>query len=432
MVGVDETEVDPALAGGGDDLGGPARHPRGQGVEVRAVHDLDPARAQALGQDHGVPVRTARDRAQPLGAVVDGVHTRHHGEQHLRGADVAGRLLATDVLLARLQGQPVRLVAVGVHRDAHEAAGQAARELLADGHVAGVRTAEAHRHAEALRGADGDVRAQLAGRGEQGEGEQVGGDRDDGAQLVRPLDDGPDVAHGAGGARVLDQHAVDLALGDLGGDALAQVRDDDLDAGRLGARPDHGDGLRQGVRVDQEQALLVLAHAPGQRHGLGGRGALVEQRGAGGGQSGQLGDHGLEVQQRLQAALRDLRLVRRVGGVPGRVLHDVAQDHRRGERAVVAQADHRVQDLVAVREGAQFGQDLGLGAGVRQVERVGVPDHVRDRGGRELVERAVADLREHLRPCLGVGADVALLEGDALFEFGERSAVGGHCGGLLV
>jgi hypothetical protein len=31
------------------------------------------------------------------------VHRRHHREQHLRGADVRGRLLAADVLLARLQ-----------------------------------------------------------------------------------------------------------------------------------------------------------------------------------------------------------------------------------------------------------------------------------------------------------------------------------------
>src|SRR5262249_55124044 len=37
-----------------------------------------------------------------------------------------------------------------------------------------------------------------------------------------------------------------------------------------------------------------------------------------------------EVQQRLQPALADLGLVRRVGGVPRRVLEHVAQDDRRG------------------------------------------------------------------------------------------------------
>ena len=41
-----------------------------------------------------------------------------------------------------------------------------------------------------------------------------------GAQLVRLLDDGLDVAHGTGGARVLEQDAEDAALGDLGRDAV--------------------------------------------------------------------------------------------------------------------------------------------------------------------------------------------------------------------
>lgn len=40
MVGVDEVEVDAAFARGAHDIGGPARDLHGQGVEVRAVHDL--------------------------------------------------------------------------------------------------------------------------------------------------------------------------------------------------------------------------------------------------------------------------------------------------------------------------------------------------------------------------------------------------------
>ncbi|MDF9802427.1 hypothetical protein M2436_000974 [Streptomyces sp. HB372] len=251
-------------------------------------------------------------------------------------------------------------------------------------------------------------------------------------QLVGLLDDGLDGAHGSGGARVLEQHAEDAALGDPGGDAVAQVGDDDLDTGGLGAGLDHRDGLRQGVGVDQEDALLDLADAPGQGHRLGGGGALVEQRGAGGGQPGQLGDHRLEVQQGLEAALGDLRLVRRVGRVPGGVLHDVAQDDGRREGAVVAEADHRGQHLVAVGQRPQLGQDLRLGARRGKVQGLRALDHVGHRGGGELVEGAVADLGEHLRLGSGVGPYVALLERNALLQLGERSATGGHGGGLLV
>ncbi|GAA3074181.1 hypothetical protein GCM10020000_68970 [Streptomyces olivoverticillatus] len=244
------------------------------------------------------------------------------------------------MLLAGLQGEPVGLVAVGVDGDADQAAGEAAGELLVHGHVSGVRTTEAHRDAEALAGADGDVRPELARGGQQGQRQEVGGDGDDRAEPVGLLDAGAQVTDGAGGSGVLQQHAEDTALDELGGDALGEVGDDDLDAGGLGAGLDDGDGLGQGVGVDEEDALLDLADAAGERHGLGGGGALVEQGGAGGGQTRQVGDDRLEVEQRLQAALRDLRLVGRVGRVPGGVLHDVAQDDRRGERAVVAEADH--------------------------------------------------------------------------------------------
>ena len=52
----------------------------------------------------------------------------------------------------------------------------------------------------------------------------------------------------------------------------------------------------------------------------------------------------------------------RVGRVPRRVLEHVAQDHRRRDRAVVAQADQRGEHLVAAGQLAQAGQHLGLGA----------------------------------------------------------------------
>ncbi len=117
----------------------------------------------------------ARDAREPLRAVVDRVHRGHHREQHLRGADVGGRLLAADVLLAGLQREAQRGLALRVDRDAHQAPRHRALERVARREVARVRAAEAHRHAEALRGADRDVGAELARGLQQREGEQVGG-----------------------------------------------------------------------------------------------------------------------------------------------------------------------------------------------------------------------------------------------------------------
>ena len=95
----------------------------------------------------------SRDRPQAVRAVVDGVHRGDDRQQHLRGADVARRLLAADVLLAGLQRQPVGRGAVGVDRHPDQAAGQLPLQPGAHRQVAGVRAAEAERHAEALGGA---------------------------------------------------------------------------------------------------------------------------------------------------------------------------------------------------------------------------------------------------------------------------------------
>ena len=66
------------------------------------------------------------DAAEAVGAVVRRVETGDHGQQHLCGADVARGLLASDVLLAGLQRQPVGGAAVGVDRHTDEAPGQRA------------------------------------------------------------------------------------------------------------------------------------------------------------------------------------------------------------------------------------------------------------------------------------------------------------------
>ena len=72
--------------------------------------------------------------------------------------------------------------------------------------------------------------------------------------------------------------------------------------------------------------------------------------------------------QRLEPALADLGLVRRVRGVPGRALEDVAPDHARRDRAGVAEPDHRLGGHVARRPGAELLEHRALRDGRREVE----------------------------------------------------------------
>ncbi len=154
-------------------------------VEERAV-DLQAAALQPFGEDRGQPVNALRDTGQAVRSVIDGVHARHHGEQHLRGADVGRRLLAADVLLARLQRQPVRRLALRIDRHADQPAGHRALERVLAAHERGVRAAEAERHAEPLRVADDDVGAPRARRFEQRERQQVGRDAEQRARCRAP------------------------------------------------------------------------------------------------------------------------------------------------------------------------------------------------------------------------------------------------------
>ena len=282
-----------------------------------------------------------RDRRETRRAVVDGVHRGDHGEQYLRRADVRRRLLAPDVLLASLQRKPVRGLAVRVDRHADEAAGHRALELVLRREIAGVRSAVAHRHAEALRRPHDDVGSPLAGRHEQRQREEVGGDDDVRALRVHRGDNRAVIADVASGARVLQQRAEALGLSG----ARRRARDD-LDVERRRARAHDVDRLRKHVVGDEEALRLAPRDTLAERHRFGGGGGLVQHRRVGDRHAGQIANHRLEIDERFEPALRYLRLVRRVRGVPRGILEHVAQDDARRVRAVIALADEGSQHLV--------------------------------------------------------------------------------------
>ena len=206
-------------------------------------------RVTQAGRDGlGVTVHPAGDRGQALGAVIARVHRGHHRQQHLGGADVAGRLVAADVLLAGLQGQPVGRRPVGIHRHADQPARQLPGMLAVQRQVAGVRAAESHWHTESLGGAERDVRADFARRGDQRARQQIGADGDQRTAVVRLGHQSRPVGDPAAGAGQLNDDAEELTVGQ----AVTQVGGDDLDAQRLGAGGQYRGGLGEYVGVDGE------------------------------------------------------------------------------------------------------------------------------------------------------------------------------------
>ena len=138
-------------------------------VEVILVRDREAQLLEPRRQRHGESMHAPGNAKQALGAVIDRVHARHHGEQHLRRAHVTGGLLATDMLLAGLQGHAQRRLAVRVTRHTDNTTRQQALELIARGKERRVRSAESHWHTKPLRAPHSNVGAPFSRRCEQAE-----------------------------------------------------------------------------------------------------------------------------------------------------------------------------------------------------------------------------------------------------------------------
>mmetsp|Transcript_5756 Transcript_5756/g.19100 ORF Transcript_5756/g.19100 Transcript_5756/m.19100 type:complete len:290 (-) Transcript_5756:103-972(-) len=282
-----------------------------------------------------------RDCGEALRAVVHAVERGDVCEQGLRRADVRGRLVAPDVLLARLHRHPVRGLAVRVDRQPDDAARHLAREALRRRQEAGVRPSVPERHAEPLRRPDGDVGAPLPRWRELGEREEVRGDSELGARGVHLVGEVAIREDRAIRRRVLDQRAAEALLRRVG----CVVALDHGDAVPFGPRAHHRLGLGVHPLVDEKDALSAGSSVD-HGHRLGGGGRLVEQRRVAHLHRCQVRDHRLKVHQRLEPALRHLGLVGRVLRVPARVLQHVAQDHRRRLAVVVPHPEHRAHHLV--------------------------------------------------------------------------------------
>ena len=343
------------------------------------------------------------DAAQAPGPVVHGVEGRHHGQQRLGRADVAARFFAAYVLLARLQGHAQGRASVAIDGDADNAPGSRALVGRAGGEEGRVGPAVTHGDAEALAAAHHHVGAQIARRAQHEQREQVAGDGDPRALAMRSFDKGGRIAQPAAARRILQEQAEAVALVQQS----RRLTGDDLDAQGPRAGFEHRQGLRMAIPIDQKAGTLAaLVDALEQGHGLGRRGGLVQHGRVREVHAGQVHHQLLVGQQRLQAALGNLRLIGRVGGVPARIFQHVAANDGGGMRAVIAHADKAAAHAVAPGKLTQPRQHIDLALRSGQVHGHATPYRLGHDGVDQGLRALVTQRHRHF-PLLGRrGADM--------------------------
>ena len=134
------------------------------GVEKFAVENSESLGPHSIGEIFCQPMNFLGDGAQSAWAVINRIHRRDHGEEHLRCADVTGGFIAANVLFAGLKREPIAWSAGGIVRNADESSWHVPFVGITRCEIGGVRSAKTERNAEALGAADRDISAHFARR----------------------------------------------------------------------------------------------------------------------------------------------------------------------------------------------------------------------------------------------------------------------------
>ncbi len=324
--------------------------------------------------------------------MIDRVTTGHHCQEHLRGANIAGRFFAPDVLFAGLQCESEGGAPLGIDGDTHKSARHGALMRVGSREKCRMRPAEAKRHAESLRAADRDIGTPIAGRRQHRQRQQIRCDDQHSARRMEVLRYLSVIVHTSVARGILQQSGVDGRRVQIG----KRIANDQFNPQRHRAGLKDRDCLRMAIGGDKEAIARRFADPATHRHCLGCGRCLVKERGICDLHPCQVGDHGLIVQQRLKAALRYLRLIGGIGRVPARIFHHVAQDNRGRDAVIVPHADQRLHWLVLARHTAHFGQHIGLAPARRQGQGGGVENALRHSSADQSVKRIDTDCPQHL------------------------------------
>ena len=229
-----------------------------------------------------------------------------------------------------LQSQPVRLFTPRVPAHTNQPTGHLPLQSLGTRKERRVRSTISNRYSKPRRVSENDIRSPFTRGFEHGQCQKIGrGDHLDPMRLGLGREGMP-VRDSSMNIRVLNHDAETTLPGLFDGILQLAILDHrDRNPKPFASSPQDGQRLRADVLRDDKHLVLDVGRGRlgrgRQAHGHGFRssGSLVQQGSVGDGQTGEGGDDGLVVDERLEPTLRLLWAVWRVRGVPGGVLEQL-------------------------------------------------------------------------------------------------------------
>ena len=299
------------------------------------------------------------------------------------------------MLFAGLQRKTESRMVVFVLAESDDPSWHIAFELITRRHIAGSRTAEAHRQTKTLRRAAHDVRIQ---RFEQCERHEVSHHGHFESRCMTVLDKRIIFLYRTVAVRPLDEGTEEVRRRNK----IRITAGDDVYVLALGAGTEYRQGVRPNLLVHKHLPdigfdLLTRPEISHHGHRLGSSRRFVKQRTVGKRQAREVTDHRLKDEQRFQSALAHLSLVRGIRGVPDRVFEHVTTDDGRRDGTVPTAADQRTrQYIVAIQFRLRHRQVLLLRDRFIQLDSFRQQNILRHRLTDELVQRLGADGLQHV------------------------------------
>ena len=245
--------------------------------------------------------------------MIDRKHSRHDGEEHLSGTNIARGFISPDVLFPCLQGQPVGRVTRSIFGHTDESTRHLTLKPASNSEVSSVRATKAQRNTQTLGCSHRNISATFTRRGHQCHRQHVGGHHDHGVVAMEGFHHTRGIPDSPRSTGILNKGPKALR------NIAREVGLHNLNTQRFGPTGHHCFGVGKRIVIDEEDIAGRTRCPPGQQHRLRHSSRFIQHGGISRGHASEVSHHRLKIEQGFETTLRNFWLIRGVGGIPAGV-----------------------------------------------------------------------------------------------------------------